>query len=209
MLCSMEYLDTVARSQSVLVSSPETKGTEAQWHRTLHADPVAVLEEFWFEPKPSRKDRDELRSCWALFKFCCSLVSQGAVLHGERGDLPAGRRPSGSCLHPFLPSHPDASRRCRVDLLCVSHPFSRRPILGLRPPTRRRRSFGFGSRRLTSTVRWFQVVPFPSMRVYSLMCLFQTRPVIRSFWRCTAAPRSRRSASWSATQTGCRSGASR
>lgn len=31
---------------------------EAKWRQTLLADPVAVLEEFWFEHKLSRKDRD-------------------------------------------------------------------------------------------------------------------------------------------------------
>lgn len=49
----------------------ETKHNGAKWRRTLHADPVAVLEEFWFEHKPSRKDRDgfDLRS-----SCVCELV---------------------------------------------------------------------------------------------------------------------------------------
>lgn len=57
-----------------------------------------MLEEFWFEHRLLRKDGEDLGSICAdeLFDFSQAfLVFQGAVLHGERGDLPAGCCSSG------------------------------------------------------------------------------------------------------------------
>lgn len=69
--------------------------------------------------------------------FSSSSVFQGAVLHGERGDLPAGRRPSGSRLHSYTRSNPDVlpdrSLTLCGSIFCVS-PINRQAYTGA-PPT--------------------------------------------------------------------------